>query len=486
MKSLVPPFVATAMVGCTSPGFPEDFQFGAATAGFQIEMGCPTVPAEQCEDRASDWYAFVTSTVAMARSGNHLAGDAPSRGPGYYELFEEDLARAEELGLQAFRFSFEWSRIFPSSTRGIEGHAALLDAADPDALDYYHRQLDVMRTRGLVPFATLNHYTLPTWMHDAVGCNVDLGSCSPRGWLEPDIVEEIAKYAGFVAAEFGDEIDFWATQNEPFAVLLPGYILPSETRTNPPARSLALDAAKVVLVHMIEAHARMSDAVHEADPGARVGLVYAVAPVHPKDPDDRLDQRAARNVYRLYNTVFLDGILKGELDDDLDGTAERREDLVGRTDFLGVNYYTRAVLKGAEDSLFPDFSPLATFDPLSVEQGEIYPEGIYEVLMDLTTDYPGVPLHVTENGVDVAQHSDGSDFLVRHLRYVKEAVEDGADVRSYFWWSLMDNYEWNHGMGQRFGLYAVDPEDPMKKRVARPIVQTYRRIIEERDLPDDL
>jgi beta-galactosidase len=474
MKSLPVKLMLACAIGCSSSGFPEDFHFGAATAGFQIEMGCPTIPPEQCEDRASDWYAFVTSTVTQSRGSNHLAGDPPTFGPGWYELFEEDLDRAEALGLTMFRFSFEWSRLFPERGR--------VSAA---AIEYYHRQIGAIRARGMTPFATLHHYTLPSWIHDAVGCNTDLARCSPKGWLEPTIVDELASYAGFVATEFGPDIDMWATQNEPFAVLLPGYIFPNAARTNPPAVSFELDAAQVVLQNMIDAHARMADAVHAADPGAEVGLVYAYAPIHPKDPSNRLDERAAGNLTHLFNDVFLDAVLLGKLDTPpLDRATVDRSDYLGRTDFLGVNYYTRAVVEGEEDSLFPGFSPLATFDPLTLQQGEVYPEGMYETLMALTERYPGVPLLVSENGVDVGLHQDTGDFLVRHLAALRRAMDEGADVRGYLWWSLMDNYEWNHGMNLKFGLYAVDPRDPTKARVARPIAETYREIIATRRLPE--
>jgi beta-galactosidase len=479
---------------CKKAGFGEEFAFGAAVAGFQVDMGCPTIPAEECEDRNSDWYAFATSTVAQARSSNFLSGDPLSRSPGFYELYEEDLDRAAAMGLTHFRFSVEWSRVFPTSTRGIEGHDALLAVASPAGLDYYKRILAALKARGMRPLLTLHHYTLPSWIHDAVGCNENLTRCRPRGWLEEDIVPEIAKYAGFVARELGGEVDQWVTENEPFAVILPGFLQPSLTRTNPPAASLRFAEAKAAMLAMIDAHAAMSDAVKAADTvdadgdgaAALVGLVYNVTPIHPKDPDSPLDKLGAKNIDHLFNGVFLDAVLLGVLDDELDGTGTPQARLQGKTDFLGVNYYTRAILAGETESLFPDFSPLATFDPLSLEQGAVYPEGMYEALMQMHADYPGVPLIISENGVDLGLYPQTDRFLVEHLQRVLRAREDGADVRGYYYWSLVDNYEWNHGMGQRFGLFAVDPDDPAKPRTARPVVDTYRRIIEARDIPADL
>ncbi|MCA9552692.1 MAG: glycoside hydrolase family 1 protein [Myxococcales bacterium] len=480
--------------GCKKGGFGEDFAFGAAVAGFQVDMGCPTIPAEECEDRGSDWYQFVTSTVAQARSSNFLSGDPVGRGPGFYELYEEDLDRAQALGLTHFRFSVEWSRVFPTTTRGVEGHEALLAVASPAGLDYYRRIVAALKARGMRPLVTLHHYTLPAWIHDAVGCNQDLTRCRPRGWLEPDIATELAKYAGFMAKELGPEVDEWVTENEPFAVVLPGFLQPTETRTNPPAASLRFEEARTAMLAMIYAHAAMSDAVKAADTvdadgdgeAARVGIVYNVTPIHAKDPDSALDRRAATNIDHLYNGLFLDAVLLGVLDDDLDGVGEPQARLQGKTDFLGVNYYTRVVLQGTIDSLFPDFSPLATFDPLTLEQGAVYPEGMYEVLTRLQADYPGVPLVITENGVDVGAYPETDRFLAAHLQQVLRAKDEGVDVRGYYYWSLMDNYEWNHGMGMRFGLFSVDPDAPAKTRAARPVVEAYRRVIEARDVPADL
>lgn len=475
-----------AALACTAPDFDEDFAFGAAVAGFQVDMGCPTLAPEICEDRNSDWYAFVTSTVAQARSSNFLSGDPVSLSPGFYELYEQDLDRMQAMGLTHFRFSVEWSRIFPNSTVGITEHAALKAIASEDGLAYYRALLGAMKARNIKPLVTLHHYTMPQWMHDAVGCNQDLNNCSPRGWLEPHMVTEIAKYAGFVARELGPQVDSWVTQNEPFAVLLPGYLQPTEARTNPPSTSLRFEEARTVLFAMIDAHAAMSDAIKANDTvdadedgkTAEVGLVYNITPIHPKDPERALDQRAARNIDHLFNGLFLDAILLGVLDDDLDGTGEPQVRLQNKTDFLGVNYYTRAILSGENDSLFPDFSPLATFDPLTLEQGAVYPEGMYEVLMKVHQEYPGVPMVISENGVDVGLYPQTDRFLVEHMQQMLRAMKDGADVRGYYYWSLVDNYEWNHGLNMRFGMFEVDVDNPMKPRTARPIVDVYRQIIE--------
>jgi beta-galactosidase len=487
--------LVTSHCGGTSESFPSRFVFGAAIAGFQADMGCPTIPADECEDRRSDWYQFVTSTVTRARPRNHLEGDPLSAGPGFYELYEQDLDRAKELGMQSFRFSFEWSRIFPESTAGIAGYDALKAKASARALAAYHAQLQAMKSRGLRPLVTLHHYTLPIWIHDAVGCNTDLDRCRPRGWLEPTIVEEIAKYAGFCAKEFGAEVDWWATENEPLAVIVPGFLQPSDTRSNPPAASLHFVEAKMALFAMIDAHARMYDAIKandsiDADGDGRAaiaGIVYNVAPTAPKDPAKALDQRAADNIFYLYDAMFLNAVILGKLDEDLKGEASAivRDDLVGRSDYLGINYYTRIVVEGEDEPLFPAFSSLTTFNPLTLSIGEDYPRGIYESVTWAKAKYPGVPIVITENGADGSSR-DVTPFLVEHLEWLKRAIDEGADVRGYHWWTMTDNYEWNHGMTIKLGLYAVDRDDATKARKPRPVADAYRRIMSGRAIPKDL
>jgi beta-glucosidase/6-phospho-beta-glucosidase/beta-galactosidase len=452
-------------LGC-APGneFSSAFLFGTAIAGFQADMGCPTLPAAQCEDRASDWYAWITRPELLSDPATHLAGTPPSGGPGFFELYEQDLDRAAgELHSNALRLSVEWSRVFPSSTIGVSD---LRSVASPAALAYYHALFAAMKARKLRPLVTLNHYTLPSWLHDASGCHKDILHCSPRGWLEPPAVSEAARYAGFVAAEF-PEVELWATLNEPFtAVVLAGYLLPSSERTNPPGVTMQWAQAKAVYRALVEAHAAMVDAVRAAAPKAQVGIVYNLQAVSPKDPAKPLDVKAARDLSYLMNEMFLNAVARGDFDAGLDGKITHRADLAGRLDFLGVNYYVRATAEGLGSSLFPDQSPYLTFNPFTLSlQGDA--AGIGEVL-DLAKSY-GKPIYITETGKeDVADTGAAASWISTTLRETRSAMSRGADVRGYFYWTLMDNYEWNHGMNMRLGLYAVDPADHSKARVPRP------------------
>lgn len=476
--------------------FPDGFAFGTAVAGFQVDMGCPTLPDAECDDPNSDWYAFITSPDVQESANAHLAGDPPSAGPGHWELYAEDFDLAQkELNTSAFRMSIEWSRIFPTATDDVEGHDALKAIANEAAIKHYHDVFDALAARGLKPLVTLNHYTLPTWIHDAVGCHKDFATCSPRGWVDKDrTVKEIAKYAGFVAKEFGAQVDRWATLNEPFAVLLPGYLLPNAERTNPPALTLKIAEAKTVIVGLIEAHARMYDAVKEGDAAdadgdgsaSEVGLVYSMVPIAPQDPASPIDVKAAENVFYLYNMAYLNAVVKGDIDEDLDGKAEHRDDLANRMDYLGINYYFRVKVEGTATPFLPELSSLSTFNPLSLQTGDEYPKGIYDMAMVAKKEF-GLPSMITENGTPIEADDDTApSFLVRHLTWVSRAIRDGADIRGYFYWSLLDNYEWNHGMGMRFGLYAVDKDDPTKARVARKVAGVYAGIAKEGAISPEL
>jgi beta-glucosidase/6-phospho-beta-glucosidase/beta-galactosidase len=476
--------------------FPKGFLFGTATAGFQVEMGCPTIPAARCEDANSDWYTWITNPKLIGDSGLDIAGTPPGQGPGFYELYPQDLDRAKnELHNNAFRLSIEWSRLFPTATDQASGYDQLKALASPDALAYYHALFAALKARGLKPLVTLNHYTLPSWIHDAYGCHAAIDTCTNRGWLDHDrILSEIAKYAGFVGQEFGGEIDLYATLNEPFtAVVLAGYLFQTPMRTNPPGVSLKIADAKAAYTTMIEAHARMYDAVKASDTvdadgdgiKAQVGIVYNLQAVAADNPMDLTDQQGVKNLQYLEDQAFLDGVGLGKLDANLDGNQVARPDLEHRLDFLGVNYYAQTVVQGLTQSFLPQVSPLVTFNPLAVTYNYEYPKGIYEVLM-FARRY-SVPLYISETGYeDAGDTGTSSAWVVETLTWVKRAIADGAPVKGYFYWTLMDNYEWNHGMTIKLGMYAVDPLDPQKTRRARNSVATYGTIAAAGQIPANL
>jgi beta-glucosidase/6-phospho-beta-glucosidase/beta-galactosidase len=431
----------------------------------------------------------------------YLSGQNPSLvGPGFWELYPEDLARTQdELHHQGLRFSLEWSRIFPTATDGIEGYDGLREVASPAALARYHDILGELRSRGMRPLVTLYHYTLPTWLHDAAGCHTDFAGCTPKGWVDSErTLREAAKYAAFCAEEFGAEIDWWATLNEPLQNVLFGYVNPSTERSHPPAVKLQTAAAKIGFNALIDAHARMYDAIKandavDADGDGNpsfVGVVYPLVPIEPKDPNSWFgwDAAAAENIDYLWNRAYLNAVVLGQVDPNLDGQTVFREDLAGRMDYVGVNYYFGLKVSGLgfAPPVLSDLSPLFTANPLNFETTPNDPEKLKDFLVWVNEDL-GRPAVITENGTEDAL-DDGTTprFLVRNLKALGEAIQDGADVRGYFYWTLMDNYEWNHGMNVRMGLYAVSKDDPLKIRSARQAVPIYGEIAQFRVLSDAL
>ena len=473
--------------------FPAGFLFGTATAGFQVDMGCPTISADLCEDRASDWYQFVTDPY-FTKNPLLFIAKAPLRGgPGFFETYRDDLRLAhDQLGTNAMRVSIEWSRIFPEATFGIDGYDALRQKAAPMALDYYHHLFAAMHEFHIKPIVTLNHYSLPLWMHDGKHTRRNPARSGAKGWLDPRIVGEIAKYAGFVAREFGGEVNIWATLNEPFSgVVIPGFVIPSPSRSNPPGLFLHLGAAKLATVHMIEAHAAMYDAIHREDrlaadglrQPAQVGLVnvyFAVDGIKGAK-----DQKAADDLRYFMNDMFMRPLLKGELDRYWDGRVEKRADLMGKLDYLGVNYYMRLSVKNGWVPGLKHISPFLHVDPLQSRPDADHPQGIYTVIASFKPYH--LPILVTETGIDTSRDpAMVGNWLVRSLAYTRQAIADGHDVRGYLFWSLMDNYEWNHGFNQHFGLYALNPADPLKKRIPRQAVFQYRDILQANAIPHRL
>jgi len=482
--------------------FPKGFLFGTAIAGFQVDMGCPTISADSCEDKNSDWYQWITTPRIEDNALLFMSKDPPSKGPGFYELYEKDLDLAAgkgeaQLGNGAVRLSIEWSRIFPKATWNASSHASLTAIASADGIAFYHRLFAAMKKRGLKPFVTVNHYTLPLWIHDGNACNQGLDDCiaaGKGGWADPNrarIVNEIAKYAAFVAEEYGGEVDTWATLNEPFsAVAIAGYIASSPMRSNPPGLTAAwmrVDAAKTATTAMIEAHARIYDAIHAYDhadadgdgKNAEVGIVYPYSEIVQTDPSAD-GKTAADNAQYFFHDMFMDAACGGVLDENWDRKTVARSDLANRCDFVGVNYYFRFPAKpggfiGSVSSAL--VSPLLTFDMLATFDAN--PKGITAALKR-ASKY-GKPLYVSETGTTQDDEPRGAAWTVQTLSLVRQAIRDGLDIRGYFTWSLMDNYEWNSGTNMRFGLYQVDPTT--KARALRDAGEAYATMSKTRDVP---
>jgi beta-galactosidase len=452
--------------------FPDGFLWGSATASLQVDAGCPTLPDALCVDTASDWYQWITSELIVGTPALHVTGEDIRHAPGMWELFESDYDRMQADGHTGYRLSLEWSRFFPDgAAEAATSVEELAPLANPDAVDTFHRKFAALRARGITPLVTLSHNVLPVWVHDGVACHYDIDGCTARGWIDRDrIVRLIGLYAGWVGQEFGGD--------EPVATTLGGYLQPGEDRSAPPGVTLSRDWAVPSLLNQVDGHAAMYDALKAFDvvdadgdgAEAEVGIVMNLVDMRPLDPANPADVASTAHADHLYHRIVLDGVTAGSWDGDADGVFEAtRPELAGRLDFLGVNYYNELVIRALSVRPLGDAAPAFDFYPEF--SWEPHPEGLARVL-EIAAGY-GVPIYITENGTP---HVDRAvELLDGHLGSLWSAIDSGIDVRGYLYWSWVDNYEWNHGMNMRFGLYGLDPDT--KARIERPVARRYREII---------
>ncbi len=415
--------------------FPKEFLWGAATSAYQVE-GSPLA------DGAGPgmWHRF---THTAGRTYRGQTGDTAC---DHYRRYRDDVALMAKLGLGAYRFSIAWGRILP------EGRGRV----NPAGLDFYSRLVDALLEHGIRPCATLYHWDLPAALDDR------------GGWLNPDVAGWFAEYADTVARALGDRVALWMTLNEPWVSVDAGYV----HAVHAPGHRSLFEAARAAH-NLLRAHGAGVRALRAAT-GAPVGVVVNV---EPKDAasDREEDVRAAREADAYMNRQFLEPALTGRYPEELAaiyGEAwfePSREDMaLIRTpvDFIGLNYYTRAVTAFDPAGWPVRARPVPQESSTYTAVGwEVRPAGLTELLLRLHGEY-GLPVYVTENGAafydpPVSPPEGISDplrvaYLRDHLRAVRDARALGADVRGYFAWSLFDNFEWSIGFSVRFGLVHVD------------------------------
>lgn len=502
--------------------FPDRFLWGVSSCGFQFEMGDPSRTAL---DGNTDWFVWVHDRQNIEKKV--VSGNFPEDGPNYWFLYKEDHRISSDLGLNAYRFGVEWSRIFPRSTRelkvnveksddgkisGIHAEEAFMEKlekiANNDALNHYRLMILDLKKRGIEPYVCLNHFTLPLWVHDPIVARSSKLKGGLRGWLDEDTIIEFWKYAAYLAWKLGDLVDFWATFNEPMVVPESGYLFPEVAHFPPGLRNFT--AFKRVLGNIAVAHARAYDAIKEwdkvkaeqnSDSSAEVGLIQNVSPMVPYNPEH--DRETSAFASHIHNLCFMEAASEGWLDENLNGKREKGETkhyLGNRLDWIGVNYYTRNVIKSGKSILARLFAGIPFVPEMVTGYGnsckpnsisidgrptsdfgwELYPEGVIDALK-LMSKY-GKPMFVTENGIADAEDKMRPQFIAEHLKALDKAINrDKLNVKGYFHWALTDNYEWAEGFRMKFGLYAVDFKT--KARVPRKSADVYRRIIETKEVP---
>ena len=447
--------------------FPADFVWGTATSAHQIEGA-----RDEDGKGPSIWDRFAADPAHIAdRSDASVACD-------HYHRFRDDLDLMASLRLCNYRFSLAWPRIVPDG----------IGAVNAAGLDFYDRLVDAMLERGIRPFATLHHWDLPAALQDR------------GGWTSRATVDAFVRYAEIAVRRLGDRVAYWMTHNEPSVVAFCGHLFGVHA---PGLRDLrtALAAAHGILL----SHGRAVRAIRSACRGARVGIAQNLEWVEPAS-DRSDDVLAALRHDGAFNRWFLDPVFGRGYPDDLvawyGADAPRPEpgdldEIAAPLDFLGVNYYTRRVIAHHPAGRGPGRAALATrqvdwpFVPRAdFDEWEIAPEGLYRTLLRVQRQYRPPAMMVTESGTSWPDRP-GPDGLVHdpvrirylalHAAAVRQAIDDGCDVRGYFVWSILDNFEWGFGFTKRFGLVHVDYQT--QRRTVKDSGRWYARLAAEGRFP---
>ncbi|MEW1952226.1 family 1 glycosylhydrolase [Terrabacter sp. NPDC080008] len=477
------------LVVAQTRSLPQDFVLGVATAAYQIE-------GARHEDGRTDsiWDTFAHTPGAV------VAGDTGDVACDHYHRYAADVELMRSLGMQSYRFSTSWDRVCPDG-----------GPVNAKGLDFYERLVDSLLEADIAPWLTLYHWDLPQALED-------LG-----GWTSRSTVDRFVEYALAVHDRLGDRVSTWTTLNEPWCSAFLGYT----GGEHAPGGSSPADGLAAAH-HLLLAHGRTVQELRARDASLELGLTLNFTVADPVDPQDAGDRDAARRIDGQMNRIFLDPIFRGAYPADVledvrhlgleDHILDGDLDVISTPiDVLGVNYYNGstvsarpAVATSVADSV-PDSVPATarpTRSPFPAADGvhthpsglpttsmgwPVQPEGLTRLLVRLHEEYAGpagVALHVTENGAAFDDVPDDRGFVddrhrtayVRaHLGAVLDAIEAGVPVRGYFYWSLMDNFEWAWGYAKRFGLVRVDYDT--QERTPKASALDYARVIATRRLP---
>jgi beta-glucosidase len=415
--------------------FPKGFLWGTATASHQVEGG----------NTNNNWYNWELEGHSTGKSGR--ASD------WWNGRWKEDFDRAAETGQNAHRLSVEWSRIQPTPDRW-----------DEEALEGYRTMLRGLRDRNILPMVTLHHFTDPLWLSE-VG-----------GWETEAVVPLFAKFTRKVVEALKEYCSLWCTINEPNGYALNGFLLGNF----PPGKS-DLKLAVRVQANLVRAHAAAYRLIHELQPEARVGYALHFRPQEPARPWSPLD-RLMRNVkFEGINMAFPSAISNGVLRSPVGRI--RIPEAKGTQDYFGLNYYSVDTvafdLRNRTELFSRSFYPAGT-DLADAGMNSNTPEGFFWAIKWVVRTYPNLPILVTENGIEDSTDRIRPRYLAQHIHAMWRAVNFNWPVRGYYHWSLVDNFEWEFGWTQRFGLWAVDPLT--QQRTKRPSADLYAAICKENGL----
>ncbi|HEY4671284.1 MAG TPA: GH1 family beta-glucosidase [Gemmatimonadaceae bacterium] len=419
--------------------FPDNFLWGTATSAHQIE-GSPTADGAG----RSIWHRFAHTP------GNTWLDQTGDIACDHYRRYKGDVALMAELGTNAYRFSIAWARIFPQGTGTV----------NKKGIDFYSRLVDELLKRNIKPNVTLYHWDLPEALDDR------------GGWLNRDIADWFSDYAATIWDALGDRVDMWSTLNEPWVVTDGGYL----SGVLAPGHSNLFEAP-IATHNLMRAHG-LAVQCFRSTSAARNGKIGLTVNLEPKYPASQSaeDLDAVRRADAYMNRQYLDPVLLGSYPEELkeifgeawpDWSDDDMRLIKQPIDFIGINYYTRKV-----ERYHPDILPLRTKHVPQPEHTqtethwEVFPEALTKVLLWVTERYGKLPIYITENGAafyDSPQAIDGRvedplrvEYFRQHLRAAHDAMSRGVDLRGYYAWSLLDNYEWSLGYSKRFGIVHVD------------------------------
>lgn len=418
--------------------FPTDFFWGVATASYQIEGAALEDGRGECI-----WTRFSHTEGKVKR------GDTGDVACDHYHRYAEDVALMHRLGLRAYRFSIAWSRLLPQGT----------GASNQAGIDFYNRLIDKLLEANITPFITLYHWDLPQALQDR------------GGWTSAEMPDWFAEYTALAARHYGDRVKHWMTLNEPWCVAFLGHYLGIH------APGICDERAAFRAAHHTHlTHGRAVQVLREQVPDGQVGIALNLAYVQPVSAEP-LDQQAAQFFDGIQNRWFLDPTFKGRYPSDVVARLMERGALNGLDleavsiaaqplDFLGINYYTRALIRHEPSSPHGYAAILPADVPLTDMNWEIYPQGLYELLVRVHREYTPPAIYITENGAafpepervegDLLDDAERVAYLERHFKAAAQAIAEGVPLKGYFVWSLLDNFEWAEGYTKRFGIVHVD------------------------------
>jgi beta-glucosidase len=437
--------------------FPKDFIWGCATSAYQIE-GSPLADGAG----ASIWHRF-------SHTPNRVTdGDTGDVACDHYRRYANDVDLMRELGMQAYRFSIAWGRVLPAGTGRVNAAG----------LGFYERLVDRLLEKGIQPMATLYHWDLPAALDDR------------GGWLNRDIASWFAEYSEVMFRRLGDRVRYWVTLNEPWVVTDGGYL----HGILAPGHRSAFEAP-LASHNLMRAHGASVQVYRGLNQRSPIGLVVNIEPKYAASQDPA-DLAAVKRAEGYMNRQYLQPALQGSYPEELkdvfgeawpDFPSEDFELIKQKLDFLGVNYYTRSVTKNDPSSWPVRASGVRQKHHTHTETGwEVFPQGLTDTLLWVKNNYGNPPLYITENGAaffdppqvegPILEDPLRVDYLRKHLRAVHEAIQQGADIRGYFVWSLFDNLEWAYGFSKRFGIVHVNYAT--LARTPKASARFYSKVIE--------